>query len=78
MDRNRVKCLPEVQSSASQGAGLLELWNGSSQIVWHHLGVRDARSPIGMQSSQLGATLTGMVLWRQRQTWEQAQRTRRQ
>jgi len=78
MDRNRVKRLPEVKSSASQGAGLLELWNGAGQIVWHHPGVRGSGHPIGLQRSQLGTTLTGMVLWGQRQTREQAPRTRRQ
>ena len=39
MDRNRVKHVAEVESTASQGAGLLELWDGASQIVWHHTGV---------------------------------------
>src|SRR5260370_29831565 len=39
MDRNRVKHATEVESSASQGAGLLELWHGAGQVVWHHAGV---------------------------------------
>jgi len=25
-----------VELSASQGAGLLELWQGAGQVVWHH------------------------------------------
>ena len=39
VDQNRVKHVTEVESSAGQGAGLLELWHGVSQIVWHHAGV---------------------------------------
>ena len=39
MDRNRVKHAAEVESSASQGAGLLELWHGAGQVMWHHAGL---------------------------------------
>src|SRR5260370_7513799 len=75
MDRNRVNGVSAVESSASKGAGVLELWNGSGQIVWDHPGVRGSRHPIGLFRSELGATLTGMVLRGQRQTREPAQRT---
>ena len=43
--------LPRVESSASQGAGLLELWHGAGQIVWHHAGV----CGLSAASRQLGA-----------------------
>ena len=75
MDRNRVKRLPEVKSSASQGAGLLELWNGAGQIVWDHLGLCGLSHPAGMQRSQLSTTLAGMVLWSPRQKRPQASGT---
>ena len=40
MDRNRVNDVAEIESSAGQSAGLLELWDGASQIMWDHAGVR--------------------------------------
>ena len=39
MDGNRVNYVAEVESTTGQGAGLLELWDGAGQVVWHHAGV---------------------------------------
>ncbi len=37
MARNRVNYVAEFEATAGQGAGLLELWHGAGQIVWHTL-----------------------------------------
>lgn len=39
MDRNRVNDVTEIESSAGQSPCLLELWDGVSQIMWHHAGM---------------------------------------
>jgi hypothetical protein len=39
---------PRVESSAVQGAGLLELWDGTSQIVWYQPGVCVPGHPAAM------------------------------
>src|SRR5437588_9966207 len=77
MDRNRVNHVPKVESTASQSAGLLELWHGTGQVVWHHAGVCCAGLATGLQRSESAATLAGMVLWCQRQKRGQAPGTGR-
>jgi len=68
MDRNRVKCISQVEPSASKSAGSVELRNGTSQIVWYYARLRNSGYPIGLFRNELSATLTGMVLWSERQT----------
>jgi hypothetical protein len=67
MDRNGVNRLSEFESTTSQSAGSVELWDGHRQIVWHDVGVCGAGLTIRLFGSQLSATLAGMVLWSQRQ-----------
>ncbi len=78
MDRNRVNRLSAAESTASQSAGLLELWHGTRQVVWHHVGVCCAGLATGLFRSESAATLAGMVLWGQRQKRGQAPRTGRE
>src|ERR1700738_2437854 len=78
MDRKRVNRLCAVESTASQSAGLLELWHGTGQVVWHHVGVCCAGLATGLFRSQSAATLAGMVLWCHRQKSGQAPRTGRE
>ena len=78
MDRNRVKHVAEVESTASQGAGLLELWDGAGQIVWYHAGLCGLSVASGQCGAEPVTTLARMVLWRQRQKRGEATRTRRE
>src|SRR5438270_9401791 len=78
MDRDRVNDGAEIESSTGQGAGLLELWNGTGQSVWYYVGVCHAGSPSGLFRSESGPTLAGMVLWGSRQTRAEASRTGRE
>ena len=64
MDGNRVKHVAEVESSASQGAGLLELWDGVSQIVWYNPGLCGVSVASGQLGAESAATLARMVLCR--------------
>jgi hypothetical protein len=75
MDRNRVKHVTEVESSPGQGAGLLELWHGASQIVWHHPGVCRLSAANRKSGEDSAATLARMMLWRRRQKRGEAPRT---
>ena len=68
----------EVESSAGQGTGLLELWHGARQVVWHHAGVCRLSAASGQFGAEPAATPTGMVLWRRRQKREEAPRTGRE
>src|ERR1700694_4947952 len=74
MDRNGVNGLSELESSASQSAGLLELWDGAGQSVWHHFSECGPGPPAGICGGEPGATLTRMVLRRQRQERPEAAR----
>src|SRR5438270_5780789 len=78
MDRNGVNHVTKVESTTSQSAGLLELWDGTGQVVWHHAGVCCAGLATRLFRSQSAATLAGMVLWCQRQKRGQAPRTGRE
>src|SRR5258708_7893643 len=59
---NRVKHAAEAESSASQGAGLLELWCGAGQVVWHHAGMCRLSAASGQLGAEFPATLARMVL----------------
>jgi hypothetical protein len=51
VDTNRVNHVAEIESSASEGAGLVELWDGVGQVMWHHAGV----CGLSTTSGQFGA-----------------------
>src|SRR5271157_3749041 len=78
VDRHRVNHVAEVESSAGQGAGLLELWHGVSQVVWHHAGLCGLSAASEQFGADPAATLARMVLWRQRQKRGEAARTGRE
>jgi hypothetical protein len=58
--------LPKLSRTPRQGAGLLELWDGAGQIVWHHAGVRGLSAASAEFGAEPAAALAGMVLWGQR------------
>ncbi len=78
MDRNRVNHVAEVESSTGQGAGLLELWHGARQVVWHHAGLCRLRAASGQFGAEPVTTLARMVLWGRRQKREEAPRPGRE
>src|SRR5260370_37258645 len=78
MDGNRVKHAAEAESSASQGAGLLELWCGAGQVVWHHAGMCRLSAASGQLGAEFPATLARMVLERRRQKRAEAARIGRE
>jgi hypothetical protein len=49
--------LPRVEASASQSAGVLELWHGTGQIVWHQAGL----CRLSAASAQFGAEPAAML-----------------
>src|SRR5260370_36435144 len=61
MERNRVNGISPPESTASDSSGPVELWNGVSQIVWHHAGLCNAGSATGVFGGKPGAAFTGMV-----------------
>ena len=62
VERNGVKSLSGFKSSASQGPGLVELWHGAGQIVWHHPGVCCAGGAIALVAAR-SFTVDGLLLW---------------
>ena len=62
VDGNRVKHVAEVESTASQGAGVLELWDGAGQVVWDYPGVCGLSVASGQFGAEPTATLARMVL----------------
>ena len=78
MDRNGVNDVAEIESSAGQGAGLLELWDGVGQVMWYHLGVCSLSAASRQFGAESAATLARMVLWRPRQKRPEAARTGRE
>jgi hypothetical protein len=78
VERNRVNRISPFESTASDGARALELWNGARQIVWYYAGLRDARATNRMFGSKPRAAFTGMVLWSQKQTGSQTTRIGRE
>src|SRR5438876_4009498 len=59
---DRVKVSAAVESSASRCAGVVELWHGASQILWHHQRRGAAGAVVGAVGRNGAAPLTRMVL----------------